>query len=154
MLRYDSEDSFEQKEKLLFAEYLIENLSGKIVDSGNSLEGIAYAKLSDNNIKFKDIGLEGEFENVLVDNKLEQISLSGNSIKDFILNGEKHELKYISINGDGVTEIWYPYLSEVFETENKYKFLEKIIDTRDLGLSEIHIKVFEINYEKFHQIRP
>ena len=54
MLRYDSEDSFEQKEKILFAEFLMENLSGKIVDSGNSLEGISYAKLSDENIRFRE----------------------------------------------------------------------------------------------------
>lgn len=154
MLRYDSEDSFEQKEKLLFGEFLIENISGKIVDAGNSLEGISYAKLSDKNIKFGNIGLDGKFESMLEDDKLEQISLSGSSIKDFILNGEKHGLRYISINGEGVTEIWYPYLSEVFENDGKYQYLEKIVDTEDLGLSKIHIKVFEINYEKFYQVSP
>lgn len=154
MLRYDSEDSFEQKEKILFAEFLMENFSGKIVDSGNSLEGISYAKLSDKNIRFRDVGQNEEFENVLVDDELEQVSLSGNSMKDFIHNAAKNELKYISINGEGVTEIWYPYLNEVFEKEDNYPFLNKIVDSKDLGLVQFEVKVFEINYEKFYQSQP
>ena len=154
MLRYDSEDSFEQKEKILFAEFLMENLSGKIVDSGNSLEGRSYAKLSDENIRFRDVGQNEGFENVLVDDELEQVSLSGNSMKDFMHNAEKNELKYISINGEGVTEIWYPYLNKVFEKEDNYPFLNKIIDSKDLGLVQFEVKVFEINYEKFYQSQP
>jgi len=153
MLRYDTEDSFEQKEKLIFAEFLMNNLSGKIVDSGNSLEGMSYAKLSDVNTEFRDVGSNGMFKNILKDDKLEQISLSGNSLEDFILNGERYELKYISINKDGVTEIWYPYLNKIFNNEEKYPFLKKIVDSRDLGLTHFDVKVFEIDYEKFHQLK-
>jgi len=149
MLRYDTEDAFEQEEKLIFAEFLMTNFSGKIIDSGNSLQGIFYVKLSD--AKFRDVGSNGVMENILKDDKLEKISLSGNSLEDFILNGERYDLKYIAINQDGVTEIWYPYLNKIFDNEENYPFLKKIVDSRDLGLTQLKVKVFEIDYEKFHQ---
>jgi len=90
-------------------------------------------------------------ENKFKDDKLEKISLSGNSLEDFILNGERYDLKYIAINQDGVTEIWYPYLNKIFDNEENYPFLKKIVDSRDLGLTQLKVKVFEIDYEKFHQ---
>ena len=86
--------------------------------------------------------------------KLKQINLSGISLEDFILNAQNHELKYISINGDGVTEIWYPYLGEVFQNENEYKFFKKVVDSKDLGLKQFSAKVFEIEYEKFFHNKP
>ena len=154
MLRYDTESSIEQQEKLIFAEFLTNNLSGKVLDSGNTLQGITYSNLSDNNSTFKNMGLDGEFKNMFKNDKLKQINLSGISLEDFILNAQNHELKYISINGDGVTEIWYPYLGEVFQNENEYKFFKKVVDSKDLGLKQFSAKVFEIEYEKFFHNKP
>ena len=77
------------------------------------------------------------------------ISIFGTSLNDFILNSEKENLEYIAINQDGVTEIWYPFLSDIYYNEQQYSYLKKIIDTNELGFTKFKVKVFEIDYDKF-----
>ena len=77
------------------------------------------------------------------------ISIFGVSLDDFILNSEKENLKYIAINQDGVTEIWYPFLSDIYYNDQQYSYLKKIIDTNELGFTKFKVKVFEIDYDKF-----
>ena len=50
-----------------------------------------------------------------------------------------------------VKDLKNPYLNKIFDNEENYPFLKKIVDSRDLGLTQLKVKVFEIDYEKFHQ---
>jgi hypothetical protein len=77
------------------------------------------------------------------------ISIFGMSLDDFILNSEKENLKYIAINQDGVTEVWYPFLSDIYYNDQGYSYLKKIVDTNELGFIKFKVKVFEIDYDKF-----
>ena len=80
------------------------------------------------------------------------ISLSANSMKEFIEIADKNNLKYISIKQEFVTDIWYPYFSDVYDNEEKYPFLETIVDYEELGFNDLKIKILEINYEKFNKM--
>ena len=40
--------------------------------------------------------------------------------------------------------------NDIFYNEEKYTFLEKIYDTKDMNF-DYHVKIFEINYEEFEK---
>ena len=44
--------------------------------------------------------------------------------------------------------MWYPYLSEIYLNHSEYSFLNKVLDTKELGFKKFHVKVFEIDYDK------
>ena len=79
------------------------------------------------------------------------ITLYAKSLEDFIEVSSKYELNYISINKNGVEDIFYPYLDEIYENEEKFPYLTKIYDSVEQGY-DYHLKIFRINYEIFESI--
>ena len=149
MMRYDVMDKFEEQEQIELAQLLNNKISGNILDAGNSLRGISYVELSEFNMKLNLNEQRFPSSPVPITEDIKIISVFGTSLDDFILNSEKENLKYIAINQDGVTEIWYPFLSDVYYNEQQYSYLKKIIDTNELGFIKFKVKVFEIDYDKF-----
>ena len=150
-LRYGQPDQILDNEKIEFAEILIKNYDGKILDAGYTLEALHYVKLSN----FPEI-----FENSLVNldmnildgkQKLIETKIYANNIDEFITESEKFDVKYISISKSGSegTVFWYPYLLDLYDNEQKYEFLKKVFDSSDLGYQKFHVKVFEINYDNY-----
>jgi len=45
--------------------------------------------------------------------------------------------------------IRYPYLTNLYDEGEKYPFLTKVLDTKEIGFKKFKVKVFEINYGKF-----
>ena len=93
-------------------------------------------------------GFAGYNENIQI------VSIFGSTLNEFILNCEKENLVYLVIERDSVTEITYPFLTNVFENEREYAYLKNVLDTEKLGFKEIHVKVFELDYTKFHELNP
>ena len=154
LTRYDIQDQSEQQEQIEFIKLLNDRISGKILDAGNTLKGINYLNLSEPNTKFRSIGQEGIImSSVLYNENINVINIFGSTLNDFILNSEQENLKYIAINEEGITEIWYPFLSDIYENEQNYSYLKKILDTNELGFKKFKVKVFEIDYNKFHELR-
>ena len=122
---------------------------GNILDAGNALRGISFAELSEFNMKLNLIEQNYPSSSIPITKDIKIINISGASLNDFILNGEKENLRYIAINQDGATEIWYPFLSDIYYNEQQYGYLKKIVDTNELGFIKFKVKVFEINYDKF-----
>ena len=149
MMRYDVMDKFEEQEQIKLAQLLNNKISGNILDAGNALRGISFAELSEFNMKLNLNEQRFPSSPVSITEDIKIINISGASLDDFILNGEKENLKYIAINQDGVTEIWYPFLSDIYYNEQQYSYLKKIIDTNELGFTKFKVKVFEIDYDKF-----
>ena len=149
MMRYDVMDKFEEQEQIQLAQLLKNKISGNILDAGNALRGITFVELSEFNTKLNLIEQNYPSSNESITKDIEIISISGVSLNDFILNGEKENLKYIAINQDGVTEIWYPFLSDIYYNDQQYSYLNKIVDTNELGFIKFKVKVFEIDYDKF-----
>ena len=149
MMRYDVMDKFEEQEQIELAQLLKNKISGNILDAGNALRGISFAELSEFNMKLNLNEQRFPSSPVSITEDIKIINISGASLDDFILNSEKENLKYIAINQDGVTEIWYPFLSNIYYNEQQYSYLKKIIDTNELGFTKFKVKVFEIDYDKF-----
>ena len=149
MMRYDVMDKFEEQEQIELAQLLKNKISGNILDAGNALRGISFAELSEFNMKLNLNEQRFPSSPVSITEDIKIINISGASLDDFILNSEKENLKYIAINQDGVTEIWYPFLSDIYYNEQQYSYLKKIIDTNELGFTKFKVKVFEIDYDKF-----
>jgi hypothetical protein len=79
-------------------------------------------------------------------------TLYAKSLEEFIEVSSEHELNYISINKNGVSEVFYPFLDEIYENEEKFPYLIKIFDTEQEGFEKLKVKVFEIDYKKFYQL--
>ena len=153
LTRYDIVNKSEQDEQIKFVEMLENKLSGKILDTGNILRAMNFVQLSDENTKFRSIGISGVSTDVVHGSKNIQIigSIFGTTLNEFILNCEKENLTYIVIEENKVTKITYPFLTDVYENEQEYIFLKKILDTEKLSFEKIKVKVFEIDYNKFHK---
>ena len=152
-LRFEPPDPVLDYEKTKFAETLIEKFDGKILDTGDTLQGLRNVKLSNPPGAFKNVMVNSD-TNLLSDSgqKLVAISIYATTMDDFIKTSKEYDLKYISFhqNGLGYFEPWYPYLVDVYENENKYNFLKKVFDTNEAGYTKFHAKVFEIDYKKFY----
>ena len=149
-LRYELPDEVEEKEKIELARYLSNHYDGKILDAGNTLQGLLYVKITDPPGSFKQYEIRNDV-NSSENNKLIQINLYSKSMNDFILASEKYDLKYITINKKGVTTEWYPFLENVYDDVH-YPYLKKIVDSNQLGFKNLEVKVFEIDYKIFHEL--
>ena len=154
-LRFEPPDPVLDYEKTKFAETLTEKLSGKILDSGDTLQGLVNVKLSNPPGVFKNAIVNQDI-NLLHDSgqKLVAVSIYATAMDDFIKTSEEYDLKYISINKNGLGghEVWYPYLIDLYENEQKYKFLKKVFDSSEEGYEKFYVKVFEIDYKIYHEL--
>ena len=153
LTRYDTVNKLEQDEQIQFVGILDNQLSGKVLDTGNTLRAMNYLQLSDSETKFRSLGTsEITFDDVLDSQNIEIVSIFGSNLTEFIINCEKEDVKYLVIEKDNVTEITYPFLVNIFNNENDYVYLKNILDTKKLEFKKIHVKIFELDYKKFHEL--
>ncbi len=72
-----------------------------------------------------------------------------NTIEDFLITNEEEKLKHIII--DNVAQR-PEFLKEVFTNEEKFPYLKKIYDSKADGYN-YHLKIFEIDYNQFNELR-
>ena len=72
-----------------------------------------------------------------------------NTIEDFLITNEEEKLKHIII--DNVAER-PEFLKEIFTNEEKFPYLKKIYDSKEDGYN-YHLKIFEIDYNQFNELR-
>ena len=156
--RYETPDPILSNEEILFAETLESKFDGKILDAGYTLKGMYYAHVTDPQGVFKnykisqDPGAYYMFEFNRENVNLMPTMLYAESLEDFIEISYEYELNYISINKNGVSDVFYPYLNEIYENEEKFPYLTKVFDTEKDGFKKLKAKVFEIDYQKFYQL--
>ena len=157
-LRYEVQDPILNNEEILFAETLENKFDGKILDAGYTLKGLHYVHLTDPLGAFKNYKISQDprayylFEFNKENVNLMPTVLYAKSLEDFIEVSYEYELNYISINKNGVSDIFYPYLNEIYENEAKFPYLIKVFDTEREGFEKLKAKVFEINYEIFYEL--
>ena len=157
-LRYELPDPVLNDEKILFADILSKKFEGKILDAGNTLQGLTYVNITNPPGIFKNYKLiqDQDMPYTMVFNKeninLIPITLYAKSLEDFIGVSYEYELNYISINKNGVEDIFYPYLDEIYENEEKFPYLRKVFDTEQEQFEKLKAKVFEIDYKIFHEL--
>ena len=157
-LRYEVPDPILSNEEILFAETLENKFDGKILDAGYTLKGLYYVHVMDPDGVFKNYKItqnpgayymfEFNSENV----NLMPTMLFAKSLEDFIEVSYEYELNYISINKNGVNDVFYPYLNEIYENEDKFPYLIKVFDTEQEEFEKLKVKVFEIDYEIFYEL--
>ena len=152
LTRYEIVNKVEQDEQIKFVEIVENNLSGKILDTGNVLRAMNYLQLSKSDSEFRYLGTSDvRFDTVLGSENINIVnSIFGSTLNEFILNCEKEGLRYIVIEKNSVTEITYPFLVNIYE--NEYDYLKNVIDTEKLDFEEIDVKIFELDYVKFHNL--
>ena len=159
-LRYESPDPLLNDEKILFADILSKKFEGKILDSGNTLQGLTYVNITNppgifkhyKHIQDQDMSYLGYAGFNKKNINLIPVTLYAKSLEGFIDVSYEYELKYISINKNGVEDIFYPYLDEIYENEEKFPYLIKVFDTEQEEFEKLKAKVFEIDYEIFHKL--
>jgi hypothetical protein len=149
-LRYEKLDPVLENEKMDFAKYALENLHGNTLrDFGGATDYINSVILLDHN-DFQDFKIrswaDGTERNKFA---YQEISISASNIEDLVLKGESLNLNYLISNQH--TTFFYPYIDQVYHNEKQYPYLIKIFDSSEYGYEKLKIKVFEINYEKFHK---
>ena len=78
------------------------------------------------------------------------MSVDGKTVEELITNGETRELKYIAILEEG--SHFFPFLNDVYYNEKNYPFMKKVFDSKEMNYKEFQVKVFEIDYNKFHDL--
>ena len=156
-LRYDIPDPILNDEKILFAEIINSKFEGRILESGDTLQGLYYVHVTNPPGVFKNYKIHpnltadfmAEFNNE--NRNLKPIELYAKSLEGFIEVSDEYELKYISINKNGV-HTRFSYLSEIYENEDKFPYLRKVFDTEQEGFEKLKAKVFEIDYKIYHEL--
>ena len=149
-LRYEKLDPGLENEKMDFAQYALENLHGNTLrDFGGGTDYINSVILLDyNNFQdFKISSLADDTERSKL--AYQEIGVSASNIEDLILKGEPLNLNYLISNQHDT--FYYPFVDQVYHNEEQYPYLIKIFDSHEHGYEKLKIKVFEINYEKFHK---
>ena len=152
--RYEKFDKVEMQEEIAFSKFIENNLRGKLLDAGYTTQYLVDVKLDSLPGIFKTYKIDRDktpFQgfpyttgNVTVTN------IYGVSLQDLISNGEKYNLKYIAVNQKGA--IFYKFLDDVYNNEERYPYLIKAFDSNEHGFKKFKVKVFEIDYNKFHQM--
>ena len=150
--------------KIQFSEYALKNFEGRLLDAGGTTQGIGWLLLNDppnsfktfqntNHIYPKDKILdEGYLLPIQSNDKIIMIGIYARTMNEFIIESERFDLKYIAIGENSNPEIIYPFLSELYSNESKYPYFEKIFDSNERKYEKFKVKVFEINYEKYHSL--
>ena len=140
-------DHILENEKLEFSEYTLNNLQGVVLRGwGGSLDYVTYLTITESPEKFKSHEINSS---IISDTFKISGAPYGETLEELISDGEKHDLKYIIANEK--QGMHHTFTDELYYNYNQYPYLKKIFDSDEFGFKTLKIKVFEINYEKFHE---
>ncbi len=148
VLQYGKPDTTLENEKIEFATYLINNLDGNLLDeSGIALDYIQYLQITNSPVGFQNYEISSH--TLSKTDSLQTIRLYAESMDELISVGESYNLKYIISNEN--SGFFHPYVDRVYNYEKDYHYLHKIFDSNQNEFKKLKVKVFEIDYDKFHQ---
>ena len=146
MDRFDRKDLSEENEKMLFADFLLNDLEGNVFDSETSRTFdhgyLSYSKLNNPPGNFKNFQV---VDDPVLTSGNRVLEASGGSLNEIITNAKNLNVRYILVDEENKNSI----LDELYHEKNSYSFLTKIYDTQENGMNILKIKVFEINFEQF-----
>lgn len=154
VIKYGKPDLVLENEKIKFATYVLENLNGKMLnDPSPTFEYFNYVKENKPDI-IRNIGIINKQDSDTFLNSLNsnvtRIYINGTSLSEIISRGEQYNLKYITSAKSG--NVFYPFLDDVYKNENNFPYLIKVFDSDTSEFIKLKVKVFEIDYQKFHSL--
>ena len=151
---YGLPNSAHEFEKVKFTEHLVENFDGRILRDAVVIDYLSYVNLtSGDNADFKKIKSPREkdpYPDLYKPGSVVQVYIHGNTVEELVTNGEARGLKYIGILENG--SYFFPFLNDIYYNEENYPYMKKIFDSEEMNYEEFKIKVFEIDYKKFHEL--
>jgi len=148
ILQYGKPDTTLENEKMEFANYLINNLHGNLLDeTGIALDYVMYIQIIDSPAGFQNYKINSH--TLLKNESLQTIRLYAESMDELISVGESYNLKYVISNEN--SGFFHPYVDYVYNHEDDYPYLHKIFDSNENEFKKLKVKVFEIDYNKFYQ---
>ena len=150
-LRYEKTDYILEDEKLDFSKFALQNLNGNTLrDFGGGTDYITDIILIHSN-DFRDFKIDYWIDKTERKKyEFREIGVHGESIEDLISNGEDLDLKYLIANNRDT--FYYPFVDNIYHNEENFPYLVKVFDSEKNGYQKLKLKVFEIDYEKFHQM--
>ena len=141
-------------EKVKFTEHLVENFDGRILKDEVVIDYLSYVNLtSSDNADFKTIKSprgKDPYIDLYESGKVVQIFVNGKTVEELVTNGQARGLKYIGILEKG--SYFFPFLNDIYYNEENYPYMKKVFDSQEVDYEEFKIKVFEIDYKKFHDL--
>ena len=145
MDRYERKDISVENEKMLFADFLINDLDGLIFDPATSRTFdhgyLNFSKLNNPPGNFRNFQV---FDDPVFGSGNSVLEMYGDSLNEIITNAKNLNVKYILVDEENNNDI----LDELYLEKQNYSFLDKIHDTQENGMKKLKIKVFEINFEQ------
>jgi len=138
---YERIDMTYERESKNVAEYIVKNAQGVNAFEPEGKFFRASEVINDfPKIPYKESG--GEFTH-----KIKIFNIKENSLSDFIKNHKNDGLTHIITDENQNRN---NILIDIFNNEQNYPVLEKILDTKDLEWNH-HYKIFKINYNEFEK---
>ena len=156
---YGKPDIIKVNEIQEYGKFLIHNLDGTMFWSkGVDSDWISVTMIQEANVNLKNYKVNPYFDYSF--NMLEQFNpgalhilnkgdLRGSSIEEIISKGEILELKFISVGDKNENK----FFDELYLNYNEYPYLHKIFDSEEQGFQNYKVKTFEIDYEKFYELK-
>ena len=144
-----------ENEKYDFANFVVNNFSGNSLrEFGGSLDYLRYIYVEKSPEKFFNCDVEYNKNLCGYDKNngfLQPITITGNSVEEIITKGQTYDLKYILVNKE--KNNFHGFIDEIYFEEQNYPYLNKIFDSKESGYKKLEIKVFEIDYKKFYDLK-
>ena len=150
MTRYGTPEHILENEKLEFSEYALNNLQGVVLrDWEGGLDYVQYLKITESPEKFKNYKINSKIIPYKENSFTTWDPAYAETLEELISDGEKSDLKYIIAHEK--QGLYHPFTDKLYDNYNQYPYLKKIFDSDEFGFKNLKIKVFEIDYEKFHE---
>ena len=142
-----------ENEKKDFAKFVVNNLHDRTLrEFGPATDYVFLQMITDKPGQFKQYKATLDWKEYQEldenENGYEVMFIYGKSIDELVQNAEEFKIKYIIAKEEGN---FYPFLSDLYSNEKNYLYLTKVFDSDESGFKKLKLKVFEINYEKFHK---
>jgi hypothetical protein len=151
--QYERPDTVLEHERMAFAKFM-QTMDGNLLfEPTHSQDYFNHPMLYDDATSFKHIRITPNWDATKLyftypHQNLDRITIYGKDMEELVANGETHNLKYIMATSEGGS--FYQFVDDLYKNESKYPYLTKIYDSNKEGFQKFKVKVFEINYQKFH----
>ena len=141
-----------ENEKKDFAKFVVDNLHDKTLREFGATDYVYLQIITDQPGQFKQYKATLDWKEYQELNENENgykvMFIYAKSIDELIQNAEQFEIKYIIAKEEGN---FYPFINDLYSNEQNYLYLTKVFDSDEFDFKKLKLKVFEINYEKFHE---
>lgn len=151
--QYERPDPVLERERMAFAKFM-QTMDGNLLfEPTHSQDYFNHPMLYDDTTSFKHIRITPNWDTTKLyftypHQNLDRITIYGKDMEELVANGETHNLRYIMATSEGGS--FYQFVDDLYKNESKYPYLTKIYDSNKEGFQKFKVKVFEINYQKFH----